>query len=367
MNNLSEIFIYPIKSTRALKLSTAEVELAGLAKDRRFMLVDPNGKFITARETPKLLSITAQPWQHGLEVSSDSDALTLDIRTFSDRYQDVYIWDDLVQGQHCSELADQWFSNLLDRPCRLLYFGESTSRTTELKPEQPVSFADGYPLLLISDASLLELNRRCSQPLEMAQFRPNLVVKSILPFAEDRWKKIRIGDVEFEVVKPCIRCVMTTYQPDTLVPLANNEPIATLRSFRQDEAGGIIFGQNIVPLNEGTIKQGDIVKVLETQPAKTFIKPKVSATPPQTFTLEFVKSGVSIEVNNAHTILEQAEYADVVLPFNCRAGKCGCCRVQLLEGTVEELSRRPLKQREVDKGVILACSAIPQSDLKIDA
>jgi uncharacterized protein YcbX len=126
-----------------------------------------------------------------------------------------------------------------------------------------VSFADGFPLLLISEASLADLNSRLDAPVEMRRFRPNLVVDGNRPYAEDNWQRIRVGDVEFAGVKNCSRCVFTTIDPDSGVVHPDKEPLRTLSTYRRRPQGGVYFGQNLIPRSGGVIRVGDPVTVLE--------------------------------------------------------------------------------------------------------
>ncbi|MCP3288369.1 MOSC domain-containing protein, partial [Aeromonas hydrophila] len=158
--------------------------------------------------------------------------------------------------------ADQWLSQVAAEPVQLLWLGEESARFRE-KTGTRVSFADGYPLLLISQASLEDLNLRSDALHQMSQFRTNLVASGTLPFEEDGWKRIRIGEVEFRVAKPCSRCIMTTVEPGTDRFNALKEPLATLTRYRRGEDGEVYFGQNLVALNEGWIEAGSEIEVLE--------------------------------------------------------------------------------------------------------
>ena len=168
------------------------------------------------------------------------------------------------------EQANQWLTEVIGKEVVLLYCGEESNRYRE-KLETNVSFADGYPLLVISQGSLDELNRRASKPQTMAQFRTNLVVDGVEAFAEDGWKRFRIGEVEFEVRKPCQRCILTTVNPTDGERMENKEPTVTLSKFRADEQGAVYFGMNVIALNEGVIRAGDKVEILETQQPETYM------------------------------------------------------------------------------------------------
>ncbi|MGH1461317.1 MAG: MOSC domain-containing protein [Neptuniibacter sp.] len=267
-SELSGINIFPVKSLGGFSQSASFVSASGLAFDRRFMLSTPEGDLLSAREVPKMLLFTVLLREDGIEViAPDRSHITLTYPELFQNYRQVTVWGTEINAQLCGEQFDNWFSAQLGRPCQLLYFGEQSERYTSRRPEVPVGFADGYPLLLISEASLADLNSRSSSPVTIEHFRTNLVVKGCDAFAEDQWKRIRIGEVEFEVVKPCSRCVMTTYNPETADTIAGGEPIKTLANYRLGPDSEVYFGQNLVALNEEQIRLGDPIEVLETQEA----------------------------------------------------------------------------------------------------
>ena len=270
---LQSICVYPIKSSAGLTLSSSWVEKIGLPFDRRFVVCDAQGQFITARTLPKLCLIKCNITATGLVLNApDMPMLVIGYDACKDEYQHVTIWKDTMLGQRCHDSVDHWISQYIGKPAHLLYFGEQTTRKIA-KTNNPVAFADGYPLLLISQASLDNLNNKLKSPVTMAQFRPNLIVEGCDEFAEDTWKHIRIGEVEFEVSKPCSRCVFTTVNPETAEKHHQLEPLATLKSYRQVASGDVMFGQNLIPLNSGQINQGDSVTVIETQSPPVFNGP----------------------------------------------------------------------------------------------
>ena len=278
---LSQISIYPIKSSGGIDLSSSWVDDIGLPFDRRFVICDSHGQFITARTLPKLCLIQTNLTPSGLVLTApDMPILNIDYQKCLDEYQHVTVWKDTILGQRCEQNVDTWFSEYVGKPCHLLFFGEQSSRKVS-NSNNPVAFADGYPLLLISQASLDDLNSKLKSSVSMKQFRPNIVVEGCQPFAEDGWKHIRIGEVEFEVSKPCSRCVFTTIDPATGDKHHQLEPLTTLKSYRQVESGDVMFGQNLIPLNKGQIKQGDSVTVLSTQSPPVFVTKKRRATSTQ--------------------------------------------------------------------------------------
>ncbi|WP_274690991.1 hybrid-cluster NAD(P)-dependent oxidoreductase [Spartinivicinus poritis] len=269
---LSAITVYPIKSTAGLSISQAMANREGLAFDRRFVLVDDNGLFITGRQYPQLTLVKSAIVPTGLQISAPGmPTLTIKYSQFTSQYQPITIWKDTIQAQYCYPEYDQWFSKFLGKACHLYFYGENSQRPVRTRPNDQVSFADGYPLLLISEASLIDLNCRTAEPIEMAQFRPNIVVNGTGAFTEDSWQQIKIGGVHFEVVSPCARCIFTTVNPNSATKSPLKEPVTTLSNYRSDENYNIFFGQNLIALNEGLITIGDSVEVIKTKTPAVYI------------------------------------------------------------------------------------------------
>ncbi|MEO9656393.1 MOSC domain-containing protein [Marinomonas sp.] len=271
---LSQLNIYPIKSIQGISLPSAKVALSGLVNDRHYMLIDTEGVAVTARDYPQLSLVQAeqlaeQHWQ--LSHPSMSENLLINGQTFSNLTLECKIWDHQVIGHHCSTEIDQWFNSILHIEVKLVYFGSSSHRFTNRKPDTPVEFADGYPFLLTTNASLAEVNRFAAEEINMAQFRPNIVVDSNEAFAEDTWKRIKIGEVIFENVKPCERCIFTTLNPQTAERSRKGEPLKTLAKFRLSANKTIDFGINLVAENSGIINVGDSIEVLEYQAAPSYL------------------------------------------------------------------------------------------------
>ncbi|QLH66241.1 MOSC N-terminal beta barrel domain-containing protein [Aeromonas veronii] len=263
MPRLDSIHLYPIKSTAGMPLARARVTEEGLAGDRRYMVVKPDGTFITARTHPQLQQIVATPIEGGLQLRYPGfEPLTLQEADFSRAPQATGVWSDRFTALHTDPKADGWLSRVAGETVQLLWLGETSDRFRE-KTGTRVSFADGYPLLLISQASLEDLNLRSDALHQMSQFRTNLVASNTQPFEEDSWVRIRIGEVEFKVVKPCSRCIMTTVEAGTDRFNALKEPLATLTRYRRGEDGEVYFGQNLIALNEGWIETGSEIEVLE--------------------------------------------------------------------------------------------------------
>lgn len=263
MSVLRSIHIYPIKATRGLDLDEAAVEARGLAHDRRWMLVDEAGVFLTQREHARLALISAQVGPGHLLVQAPSmKPLTVPIPNHDARRLPVQIWKNTVIAAEAAPTAHAWFSRYLDSPCRLVYMDEAAVRPVDPAYDTggaEVSFADGYPLLLTSEASLADLNARLDTPVPMTRFRPNLVVSGFEAFAEDGWSRLRVGAVSFHVVKPCERCVVPTIDQQTAVQ--GKEPLRTLNRFRK-QGGKVLFGENLIAEGPGVVRVGDPVEVM---------------------------------------------------------------------------------------------------------
>jgi uncharacterized protein YcbX len=263
---LSALYIYPVKSCAAAARSSAIVEARGLLHDRRWMVVDEAGRFITAREAPRLVLLRAHPSESGLRLEApDSAPLDVPPTTADARRRPVIVWRDEVDAADAGDDAARWLAALLGRPARLVHMDATSTRPID--PERArsgdeVSFADGYPLLVISQASLDGLNERLAAPLPMQRFRPNLVIEGATPHAEDDWRRVRIGELELECVKPCLRCVLTTVDPARGEHDPRGEPLRTLNTYRR-RPGGVTFGVNLIARGLGTLRVGDLVEVLE--------------------------------------------------------------------------------------------------------
>jgi uncharacterized protein YcbX len=267
---IASIHIYPVKAGRVIDLAEAEVEPCGLAGDRRWLVVDPDGQFITQRAEPTLALLCAgystggslhlsAPGQPPLRVPAPAEVRGAEMLW-------VTVWQSKVRAAAAGEAADAWFSGFLGRPARLVHLDDPTRRQVDPEfstPGDRVSFADGYPLLLTSMGSLDVLNQWLIEDghpaVPMTRFRPSVVVAGSAPWAEDGWRRIRIGQVPFRVAKPCGRCVVTTIDQQTAE--RGRQPLAMLgrrRRFGQD----LVFGQNLIPDASGTIRIGDPVQVL---------------------------------------------------------------------------------------------------------
>jgi len=263
---LDQITIYPIKSCSGINLQQAHVEVRGFPLDRRWMLIETDGHFISQRTTPQMGQIQIQIVDNQLIANYlDHDSLTFDVNTHSLEQVQSHIWKDSLPSYLVSKAVSNWFSKILGRPVHLVFMDQDIARPL-VKEQLPndqafeVSFADGYPYLLTNQASLDDLNERLEQPINMDRFRSNLVVNGFEAFAEDHWKHIRIGDVDFMVVKPCARCQITRINQKT--GISSKEPLKTLATYRK-QGRQVMFGMNLVALNQGIIEVNQPVRILE--------------------------------------------------------------------------------------------------------
>jgi len=260
---LTSIFRYPVKSTAGEALKHASVEFEGPRYDRRFMVVKPDGTFVTARRHAGLQRVMARFDGHTLSLTHDDHVgISEPCSSFSKELLETGVWADDFAALTTTTRLDAWFSRVLGEPVHLLWLGERSPRLG-FKAGVPLSFADGYPLLLASEASLADVNARTDGTHVMAQFRPNIVVSGIDAFAEDDWRRIRIGDVVFRVDAPCARCVMITVDPARGERRADGEPMRTLLGYRKSDTNAVYFGQNLVVEAGGDITVGQTVEVLE--------------------------------------------------------------------------------------------------------
>jgi uncharacterized protein YcbX len=271
--HVAGLHIHPVKSLRGLAVEAAGVDALGLVGDRRFLVVDPSGTFMTQRGFPGMARVGA---------FLDASHLTLRAEGFGEvrvrREPDpgapeavVRIWkSEGLRAEDCGEAPASWLSSALGTPCRLVRIGARFNRPVRAdyaKPGDTVGFADAFPLLVISEASVGDLNRRLAETggaaVPMNRFRPNIVVDGCEPHAEDRLRRFRIGSVHFRAAKPCIRCIVPT--TDQLTGQRGVEPLRTLALYRRDplDPTQILFGYNLVnETKAGEIRVGDPVEIL---------------------------------------------------------------------------------------------------------
>ncbi|MFN4145990.1 MAG: MOSC domain-containing protein [Runella sp.] len=268
---LSEMWIYPVKSLAGITIQNGFIENRGLRWDRRWVIIDEQGKALSQRQFPKMATITQilndhhiilrDHVQHELrvpQIPQTSEVVT------------VEIWGDKVEAVLVSKTCDEWLSNALGAPVRLAFMTDTSSRLVDADyaPEDTqVSFSDGFPYLIAGKASLDDLNARLPSPVKMQRFRPNFIFEGGLPYEEDHWYEFRIGRITFLALKPCARCVMTTVNPN-LGEIDSAEPLRTLASYRKVN-NRIFFGQNVLTYQTGIVSVGDKIRVISRRQRQT--------------------------------------------------------------------------------------------------
>lgn len=271
---VASLHLYPVKGMRAVNIDSANIEARGLVGDRRWLAADEDGVFLTQRTCSALAKIDAVYKGEALHLSSGESACVVEPPSGGAR-RDVTVWSSVVNAADAGGEAAAWLSEALDCPARLFYMDDAAIRTTsgDWGPEVPMSFADGYPILVANAASLDALNEAIAadggEAVPMTRFRPNIVIEGAEPWAEDFWKVLRIGDVTFNLDKPCDRCVVTTLDQATGVK-AGREPLKTLQKIRKsghpDLPNVVLFGWNAAPRGAGAISAGDKVEIVEDRP-----------------------------------------------------------------------------------------------------
>ncbi len=271
---VSQLWVYPIKSVTGILLNSVQLEKRGFQYDRRWMLVDSNHRFISQRQYPKMALIKVALSEFGLALNAP-DMPTL-IVPYPDPQIELYealeviCWDDQIIAHHINGSTDNWFSDFLGMDCQLVYMPDDSLRPVDPQYAQNhdiASFSDGFPNLLISEASLADLNQRVDIDLSMSRFRPNIVVSGCAAYAEDTFGHFMVGDMNFFAVKPCSRCVVTTINPQT-GKKESAEPLKTLAQFRKQK-NKVLFGQNVLhqlsATNNNQLSIGDKVKIIRLE------------------------------------------------------------------------------------------------------
>ncbi len=257
------LFVYPVKSCGGVRLDAARVMTTGFEWDRRWMVVGADGRFLSQREHPRLALVRAKLTDDRLVLSAPHLVdFPVPLEGTPDVPVRVTVWRDECDAIDEGVAAAQWFTDHLGVDARLVRLADDDARplgTSAAQPGDRVSFADAYPFLLLSQASLQRLNNRLNLPVPMDRFRPNIVIDGCEPHAEDSWGAVRIGEVDFAVAKPCSRCVVTTTDQQT--GERGREPLQTLATYRLQE-GQVLFGQNLVHRGTGTVRTGDRVVIL---------------------------------------------------------------------------------------------------------
>ncbi|TLV02241.1 MOSC domain-containing protein [Dyadobacter luticola] len=259
---LSQIWIYPVKSLGGIRVKEAQVEERGLQYDRRWMVVDENGKFLTQRVNANMALIQVGIEANNLTLKHSShpeDRIEVPFHPDFREPVKVQVWKDTLTAYTVCEKVDVWLTKHLKKHVRLV---EMTAASERKMPEEKavndesVSFADDFPYLLTSQSSLLDLNSKLSEQVEMKRFRPNFVIAGAEPFDEDTWNSIRIGNTCFEAMTLCERCIMINIDPET--SRKDSEPLKTLASYRR-EGKKIFFGRNLIGTTYGAVREGDPV------------------------------------------------------------------------------------------------------------
>lgn len=265
---ISALYIYPVKGLKGIALTHARCTDRGLEHDRRWMVVDADGQFLSQREHPAMATVWTEISEGALTLSApDMPSVDVPVESGTPATLRVQVWDSVCDAAPAPPRADAWLSHYLGFPCRLVHMPESSARFSDRRyagEGARVGFADGYAYLLTSDASLADLNAKLTAknhaPLPMNRFRPNLVVRGSEAFAEDGWGEMRIGEAVLRNAKPCGRCQVTTTDQAT-GEVKGPEPLATLTSYRDSDEFGTMFGMNLVTVRTGTLRVGDEVLV----------------------------------------------------------------------------------------------------------
>lgn len=261
---ISSLYIYPVKSLAGISVEKSKLDSMGLEYDRRWMLVSPDGAFLSQRKIPKMALIQTAVNESGQLILSMKGKKDFKVPKASDKTMPVIIWGDSVLANLVSDDSDNWLSEALDTDCHLVYIGDEVVRQCDLeyaKQGDRTGFADGFPLLLVSEASLEVLNKRLPDPVDMRRFRPNIVVTGCSPFDEDNWDTFNIENIPMLGVKPCSRCPIPNVNPDTGEKV-EHEPIKTLSTFRKRNHK-VYFGMNVIHQIQGRLKVGDSLEIIK--------------------------------------------------------------------------------------------------------
>jgi uncharacterized protein YcbX len=264
---IAALNVYPVKGLKGIALEHAACTDRGLEHDRRWMVVDPQGQFLTQRSHPRMATVWTDLLPGALALSApDMPELLVPLRPADGPRMRVQVWRSTCDALPASREADAWLTEYLGVPCRLVYMPDDSQRPSNPEyagPGKLVGFADGYAYLVVGEESLADLNRRLAArgqvALPMNRFRPNIVVRGAQPYAEDTWRDVRMGSAALRGVKPCGRCEVTTTDQST-GEARGPEPLATLAEYRSSDAFGVMFGMNFVTVGEGRIAVGDAVE-----------------------------------------------------------------------------------------------------------
>ena len=256
---------YPVKGMRGRPGTRTDVALHGISGDRRWMVVDADGHFLTQRQLPDMARLDAEPVADGL-VLRHGDGVCPVRRPVADAVRlSVTIWRDVAPALAADDASAAWLSARLGRSCRLVYMDDERARPVDPgfgEAGDHVGFADAYPLLATSEASLSALNAALAVPVPMDRFRPSVTISGLAAWSEDRWRRVRIGAMTFRAPRPCTRCVVVTRDQRTGLSPEPGEPLRTLGRLNR-HAEGIVFGANLIPEAPGRLAVGDPVEVLD--------------------------------------------------------------------------------------------------------
>lgn len=262
---LSQIYVYPVKSLAGFRVEQWPVDKTGLRYDRKWMLVDVEGQFLSQRRLPKMALIKTRIADNRLCLDAPGQTgIALPLQSDDGDDVAVEIWKDRCVAKTTSPRADEWLSRFLDHPCRLVYHPDDRIRKVDpdyAADSDQTAFSDGFPFLIVSEASLQALNQAMNLDLDMVRFRPNLVVADCESYAEDRWRQISINEISFRLPKPCSRCSVPTIDPETAQ--TGKEPLTTLSRLRLWQ-NKVYFGQNALHDGSGVLTVGSQVRINKT-------------------------------------------------------------------------------------------------------
>lgn len=259
------LHIYPVKSLSGIQVSSFELDDFGPKGDRRWMIVDENRNFVTQRGLPELAKIATAVVDGCVTIRIPGEG-DFDLKVAGEELR-VLVWRDWVKAESGEADANEALSRFCGKALRFVYMPDSSFRRVDagrVTEYRRVGFADGFPLLITTLDSLGELNGRLEESVDMRRFRPNIVVEGSAPWQEDHWRRIKIGALQFDIVKPCSRCVLTTVNPDTGLKDPGVQPLRTLSGYRKTP-DGVIFGQNAIHESPGVIRVDDSVTVIESE------------------------------------------------------------------------------------------------------
>ena len=263
MLNISQLYIYPVKSLGGIAKTSVQLCNTGFKYDRRWMLVDEQHNFLSQRTHPQMVLLHTAETATGFMVSKYMDAalsVIIPYKQEAAKKIQVTVWDDICAAIEVSTMHNEWFSDMLAVKCKLVYMPDDTQRLVDKQyaaNNEITSFSDGYPLLMIGETSLKDLNNRLKEEILMQRFRPNIVFSGGHAHIEDEMKKFEISGTAFSGVKPCSRCVITTINANAQ---KEKEPLKTLSTYRMKN-NKIYFGQNILHHHIGNIQLGDEIKI----------------------------------------------------------------------------------------------------------